>query len=389
MRARRPARAAGLAAALLLGTTAAGCGASDDGSSRGPSGTATGAASSPASSPDTAPAATTSAAGASGGTAARPMTVAPTRKMLDWSPIDGDTDGTLLSNGTWVLSVPQDGSSFQLEGESGGTGEGYGGAAPRGFTVNDVLLDERWAVVVLQDKQEQRPEQATVYDLAHHGRTWRIDGGSDVPTTTGGSWTLAGDTLVHATVQKRSYCEARVDLAGRSADVGYCAPPRNGWNSPVLGPGGEALLTFDDGRPSCRTVVAVTGTSATPFEGVEKCTGAEGALLEDGAVWSVVPNEHRYEQVRVRARTGSGYYDLGPGTNGTLTVCGGAAYWARDPATDGGRAQLMRWDGRDLAVVYESGRGNAFLGAPVCAGGTIDVSSYSDAGDEAVSATVG
>jgi hypothetical protein len=148
------------------------------------------------------------------------------------------------------------------------------------------------------------------------------------------------------------------------------------------------MLTFDDHHPSCRTVVTVTGTTTTPFSGVPACRGAEGALLGDGAVWSVVPNERRYEQVEVYARTADGLYRLGPGVNGTMTRCGDAVYWASDPTTDRGRGTLMRWDGRRLAVVYESGAGAAVVSEPVCAGSVLTVSSESDAGSEQVSATL-
>lgn len=362
------------AAALLSCTTLAGCGSGGDHSSPGPSG-----------SPSASDASSTPTTAAPG-----PATAAATTQLLHWTTISGDTNGTLLSNGTWTLSVPENGSTYQLT----QPGAGNSGTAPAGFKVSDTLLDERWAVVVLQDKQQRRPEQATIVDLTHHDRTWQLDGSTSIPTTTGGSWALSGDTLIHATVSQKAYCEARVDLASRTSELGWCAPARHGWNSPIIGPGGEAMLTFDDGQPSCRTVVSVRGRATTPFDGVPDCKGAQGALLDGSTVWSVVPNEHQFEQVRMQARGTAGGTgdtadtDLGPGVNGTLTVCGGSAYWARDPATDNGPAQLMRWDGHRLTVAYESRRGNAFLGQPSCAGSVLNVSSYSDHGDEAVYARV-
>ena len=179
-------------------------------------------------------------------------------------------------------------------------------------------------MVVLQDKQETRPGSATVVDL-RSGDTFTVDGSSDVPTTNGGTWALGEGHLLHATVHHGSYCVASVDLATRKSTLGWCAPPRTGFNSAEITPAGDSLLTFDDSRPACRTVVALTGTRVTPFAGVPDCQGWDGLVTKDGAVWSVIPNEHRIEAAHTYARTSGGYYDLGPSVSGSLTWCGGAA----------------------------------------------------------------
>ena len=71
----------------------------------------------------------------------------------------------------------------------------------------------------------------------------------------------------------------------------------------------------------------------TPFPGVTDCKGWDSALLDGTAVWSVVPNERRIEAAHFYAHTDDGWYDLGPGTSGSLVACAGAAYFIRDPAT--------------------------------------------------------
>lgn len=360
-----------LALALVVGTTAAGCGSAGRQPSAGPS----------SSSPPAAGAGSPSNSPSVAGTAQTPAKPTPVRDLLAWRPIPhAPADGTAVTNGHRVLTVPPGGSSYTLSGR-----RTTHHALPARFRVSDALLDDRWAVVVGRDEQETKAEQVTVVDLRDDA-TWTLGPNSDVPTTTGGDWALAGDTLVHGTMSRGRFCHVSVDLARRRSQLGWCAPPRHGWNSPVLGPDGEAMLTFDDHHPSCRTVVTVQGTTATPFPDVPACKGAEGALLGDGAVWSVVPNEHRFEEVEVYARTPAGYDDLGPGVNGTLTRCGDAVYWAADPATDRGKGTLMRWDGRRLAVVYESGAGAAVVGEPFCAGSVLSVSSDSNAGSEQVSA---
>ncbi|MEP9382202.1 hypothetical protein [Nocardioides sp. KR10-350] len=373
-------RLAGLLIVVAVGTTAAGCSSDDDSPH---SAASPGAAATPSASASTAPSATPSTTPTASGPTTTPT---PTTAPLAWRKIDESAEDTVVTTGRWTLRVPQSGRSFSLD----GPGRGEGGQAASRFHFVDALLDDDWAVVVAQDKQETLPQRATVVDLnAKTFKTWTIDGSSDVPTATGGSWALYGDRLVHATLDGRRYCQARVDITSRSSTVGWCAPPRNGWNSPVIGADGEAMLTFDAHHPSCRTVVTVDGATITPFPDVARCKGAQGALLGDGRVWSVVPNEHRYEAVEVYATTADGIADLGPGVNGTLTVCGDAVLWAADPETDNGPARLMRWDGSTLSTAYESGRGAAFLGPPECAGSALTVASFSDSGDEQVTAPVG
>ena len=53
--------------------------------------------------------------------------------------------------------------------------------------------------------------------------------------------------------------------------------------------------------------------------------------MRSGAVWSAVPDEHRVEAAHAYARVGDAYYDLGPSVSGSLTWCGGSAYFVRDP----------------------------------------------------------
>ena len=45
----------------------------------------------------------------------------------------------------------------------------------------------------------------------------------------------------------------------------------------------------------------------------------------------MVPNEHRIDVAHFYAHTDDGWYDLGPGTSGSLVTCDGAAYFTRDP----------------------------------------------------------
>lgn len=300
---------------------------------------------------------------------------------LDWRPVDGPVDDPVTRNGEWTLTVTADGSGWELTGPTTGSGGGM-----TGWRVGDALLDDDWAVVVLQDQTERRASRATIVEL-ESGRTFSVDGGSDVPTTSGGTWALGDDRLLHATVDDGAYCLAEVDLERRRSTVAWCAPERHGLSTAHASEGGDSMMTFDDSRPSCRTVVAVADGTTTPFPGVTACKGWEGVLTDDGAVWSEIPRERRIEEAEFHARVGGSYADLGPGLAGSLVECHGAAYFVRDPQRQGEPAVLLRWTPDDGAVVvYESPKGQAFLEPPRCGGDAITVTARSSSGDEQVTA---
>lgn len=363
-------------AAVLLLLALTGC-ANGDGPERR-------VARTPDSTPDpTSASSATPSAPVTGGTAEEPVVVPPVAAILDWKPVPGPVDATVTRSGDWTLVVDASGTGAELQGPD--SSSGYGGDGER---VSDALIDGRYAVVVFQDKQEQRPSRAEVTDL-RSGDQFTVDGSSDVPTTNGGTWALGEGRLLHATVVKRSYCLAEVDLATRKSTEGWCAPARHGFNSARITPTGDSLLTFDDAHPACRTVVALTGDRTQPFPGVPQCKGWDGVLTTDGAVWSVIPKENEVETAHFYARSADGYFDLGPGTSGTLTWCADAAYFVRDPQRDGSPAALMRWSAEDgPQKVYQSSGGHAFLTAPRCGGDTITVTALAESGDEQVSATL-
>ncbi len=375
---RRPryaASAAALTAALAL--VAGACGGSDE---------PAGPASTPATPSSTAPSSTApSSSTPSGGTADDPAVLEPTTDLLDWRAVDGPVDDVVTRAGDWTLTVAGNGRRVSLDGPSSSSGDAS--SAGSDDRISEGLIDGDWAVVVRQDKAEQRPSIAEITDLAS-GDTFRIDGRSDVPTTTGGDWALGEGRLLHATVGPGgAFCVASVDLATRTSTLGWCAPARHGFSDPRITPAGTTLLTFDDSRPACRTLVTLDGERTTPLPDVEKCAGWDALLTDDGAVWSVVPNEHRAESVHLYARSGGSYVDLGPGTASTLTWCAGAAYFVRDPQRDGDPAALMRWTAADgLAVVYESPGGEAFLSEPRCGGDALTITALAEDGDEQVAA---
>jgi hypothetical protein len=370
-----------LALPLLL----AGCGDDDPKAEPGPSASTGSTPSSPAPSVSASPT-------ESGSTAPTPhpsdspLVVEPITRLLDWQPLGDSVEDTVTTNGEWTLEVDRDGKKASLTGPE--SASGWGTTSER---VSDAFLDDDWAVVVYQDRQETDPARAIVTDLAS-GDDFTIDGDSDQPTLPGGTWALGGGHLLHATTGPGgAYCLASVDLATRASTLGWCADKHHGFNGAHATPYGDAIQTFDDQQPSCRTVAQVSGsrtdTGLTPLS--PGCHGWDGVVTEDGAVWSVVEKENNVEAAHFFARDGDSYADLGPGTSGTLTWCHGAAYFVRDPQRDGDPARLMAWDGTDLTIVYESPAGQAFLTAPRCGGDTIAVTALAESGDEQVSAALG
>ncbi|CAB4693172.1 MAG: hypothetical protein F2667_02830 [Actinobacteria bacterium] len=376
------------AALVLLGATAlAGCG-SDDAPSSDPtpaSGSATTRPTTSTSTPAATPTRTpdpTSGTSQPVGSPDDPAAVEPVTDLLDWQPLPGAVIDTVTTNGEWTLTVDELATRARLDGPRPVTVP-----AGRMGQISDAFLDEERAVIVVQDRREQRPAVAHVIDLGS-GDVWQVDARSDVPTTTGGTWAMGEDSLVHATLDASAYCLATVDLETRESTLGWCAPERHGFNSALISDEGTTLLTFDDSQPSCRTVADVDGATLTPYAGVESCKGWEGLALDDGAVWSVVPQERRIDSAHYYARSGESWLDLGPGTSGTLLWCDGAAYWSLDPQTTGDPARLMRWDGTQLAVVYESPGGQAFIPIARCGGEHLSLSALAEGGDEQVSAAL-
>lgn len=323
-----------------------------------------------------------------GGTPDAPVALTPTEDPLDWQPVPGSTEDTVTTDGEWTLVLDEAAGEAELSGPVDAT-------TPPGVTgpVSDALLGDDYALVVHQDPAEQASATAVVTELAT-GETSVLDGDTvGAPTTSGGTWALDGDRAAYATEgPDGAYCLATADLATGSAEVVWCAPERTGSNSAHLSPAGDTILTFDDAQPACRTLAMVSTTGTVPLEGVAEiaeCQGFEAVSLDEGAVWSVVPDPERIEAAQHYARTDAGFFDLGPGTSGTLRTCGGAAYFVQDPQGDGDPARLMRWADGVLSTVYTSPAGQAFLAAPRCAGDVLTVSSYAEQGDEQVSARLG
>ncbi len=383
---RRPGTRAGgaallLAGVLMFGACGSGTSSTADGPTSGPPSTA------PSSDAPSSTSSSSTPSAPSTGTSDHPAVVTATTALLDWQPVPGSTRDLVTVGGRWRLTVDPDGTAALLQGPHPRTIRA--GADAR---ISDAFLDGSHALVVSEDKLAQTPDVATLVDLGS-GRARILDRTSTPPTSVGGTWALGPDSLAHATAGPHgSYCVTWLSLGTLRPEADTCVPPRNGLSRASITADGASLMRFDDHHPSCRTLLGRTGAHAVPLPGVADCQGWDSAALSGGAAWSVIPNEHRIEAAHFYAHTASGWFDLGPGTSGSLVACGGAAYFVRDPPTRRDPATLLRWNPGDagLTTVFASkGRGNAFLSPPRCGGDHLTVTAFAAAGDQQVTASVG
>ena len=207
--------------------------------------------------------------------------------------------------------------------------------APNRFRITDALIDGEYAVVVAEDELETKPNVATVIDLASGERFIRRRRLRRTDHDRRARGRSARARWLHATIGPgRAYCLASVDLATRTSDPRLVRPAaqrvqRRPGHRPPARPCSPSTTSARPAAPSPRW----PASELTPFPDVSECTGWDGALLDGGAVWSVVPNENRIEAAHFFARVGDGYFDLGPGTSGSLApVRGVGVLRARPPA---------------------------------------------------------
>lgn len=209
----------------------------------------------------------------------------------------------------------------------------------------------------------------------------------------GGDWALLDDNLYYPALSEDGRaCLASFAVADGNGEDGWCPEGRVGIAELEANEHGVAAMLFDYASDiSCRTLTLLDQTGVPqPVAGVPECTGWDIAATSTGIVFSEVPRPRRQEVAVFSAIVdGAPPQRLATGTTGSLVSCGGDAFFVSDPTTGADPARLMRWDGNELSVAYEStSTGNAFLGRPECADGILTVSSFGEDGDEQVSASV-
>lgn len=306
-------------------------------------------------------------------------------QLLDWRDTGVPAGTRYVQGPEWAALADARNTTVELTRD----GDAVTIAAGRGRTISEVLMSQEWAVVVRQDTAETAPSQAIAVDLATGEQRDLV---SPEPAS-GGSWALTDGDLYYPTYgEGGAYCLATAALVDGNGEDGWCAPHRSGFSGLTASEHGVGLMTFDDARPvACRTVNLLDGSGLLqPVEGPTACLGWDVVATADTVVWSEVPQPRRQEEAVFHASVDGEVVDLGQGTTGTAIPCGDSVFFVRDPQGDDDPARLMRWTPQHtLEVAYESeSRGNAFLGEPACGGGVLTLSSFGEAGDEQVWASV-
>lgn len=301
---------------------------------------------------------------------------------LDWQPTGHSPEDRVVVGEQWTAIADETTVTFE-----GPNGKYTLPEVPSG-TVDTVLLDGESAVVSYGFGGETTTGEAYRVDLAERETVEIV---SPEPAN-GGAWAMYDDSLYYPTLgEDDTYCLATLAVSDGNGEDGWCAPPVTGFSSVTASEHGVALMTFDNARPvSCRTLHLLDGTGTpTPVEGPTECKGWDVAATSTGVAWSEVPKPRRQEQAGFHAISDGTAHDLGRGTTGTLTPCGGDTFFVRDPQGPNDPARLMRWDGATLSVAFEStSRGNAFLTEPECADDVLTITALGEAGDEQVWAPV-
>lgn len=315
---------------------------------------------------------------------ASPPETAPTATPLDWQPTDRSVDERVIVGQRWTAIATE--TDVRFEGTTGA--DEVAGPTDEGGTVNAVLLEGDTAVVSFAYGGETITGTGYRIDLTTGEQTEIV---TPEPAN-GGDWALIDDSLYYPALdENQDACLATLAVTDGNGEEGWCPPERVGIAELEANEHGVAAMLFDYGSDiSCRTLTLLDQAGVPqPVEGPADCSGWDIAATSTGIIWSEVPRPKRQESAVFHALVDGNAKELGTGTTGTLTSCGGDTFYVSDPVKQTDPARLMRWDGAALSVAYESeSRGNAFLGTPECADGIITISSYGEDGDEQVSANV-
>lgn len=313
----------------------------------------------------------------------KPLPAQP--EPLDWRPTGHFVDErvvvgekwTAIATETLVRFEPASGDGRDVVLRTGGSG-----------TVSSVLLEGGTAVVPIAFAGDTALGQGYRIDLTTGERTEIV---APEPAN-GGDWAMVDDSLYYpALAEGQSVCLATLAITDGNGEEGWCPEGRVGMTELDANEHGVALMLFDQAKnTSCRTLALLDQTGVPqPLAGPTECAGWDVGATRTGAIWSEIPGPERQEVAVFHALVDGDPQELGPGTTGSLTSCGGDSFFVRDPASASDPSRLMRWDGTELTVAYESAsRGNAFLGRPACADGILTISSFGEGGDEQVSASV-
>lgn len=308
----------------------------------------------------------------------------PSTGPLDWQPTGYDPAKRVVIGEKWTAIATESEVTFESA-----TNSGAAFALPEsGGSVDALLIEGEKAVVSYSFGGETTTGEAYVVDLINQDPVRIV---TPEPAN-GGDWALDGDNLHYPALgEDQTACLANRSLLDGTGEDGWCPSERVGIAGLDANEDGVAAMLFDYASDvSCRTLTILDDAGVPqPVDGPAECTGWDIAATSTGLIWSEVPRAKRQEAAVFHATSDDAAQRLGVGTTGTLTSCGGDSFYVRDPRKRTDPARLMRWDGAELTVAYEStSKGDAFLGTPECADGILTLTSFGAGGDEQVSASV-
>ncbi|MCW2832389.1 MAG: hypothetical protein JWN68_342 [Nocardioides sp.] len=306
-------------------------------------------------------------------------------QQLEWQPTGHGVDERVVVGESWTALAQRGDVRF----ESTTGGDDVVLDAVTSGEVDALLLDGETAVVSYSFGGEVASGLGYRVDLST-GEQIKIV----VPEpANGGDWALVDNSLYYpGLAEDGRACLATLAVADGNGEDGWCPPGRVGIAELDANEHGVAAMLFDYGSDiSCRTLTLLDRAGVPqPVDGPGECIGWDIAATSTGIIFSEVPRPRRQERAVFSTITEGGQPQiLAKGTTGSLVSCGGDAFFVSDPTTASEPARLMRWDGTDLSVAYQSAsKGNAFLGRPECADGILTISSFGEDGDEQVYARV-
>lgn len=306
---------------------------------------------------------------------------------LQWTPTGKDAEQRTIVGAAWTVTWANE---TDVTFEPNGGGDPVVIADDFGYLADDVFLDGDNAVIAYAAGGEAVQGRAARVDLPSGEVTEVVT----PPVSNYGNFARSGDSLwFPALGEDDAQCLGTLAITDMNGEQGWCAPAGSflgRLNANEHGVGLSLLAISGRGR-QCRTPMLLddSGTPQPALPDEKICTSWDIAPTGTGFVWSQVVKRNRQERSKFFASTNGEITELGIGSTSTLTSCGGDLFYASDPEGPDEPARLMRFDGAELTVAFESeSTGNAFLAKPECADGILTVSALGEAGDEQVFAPV-
>lgn len=221
---------------------------------------------------------------------------------------------------------------------------GHRVTAPAGYVFNRTALDRTTALLVAEPAADDgRPQRPMLVDT-RTGRTRGFTGPAVIKPAPQGTWAMAEGMVAYTTQRPgQVYCMVSAPVVSLRGRVLRCGKSREGLTQLRINGGTIGAATFVNATPmSCLSLWTSRAGRVTPVTEAKKCRGWEAVPVGGVVAWTEIVRPNEVEVGRVRAGSGGKVVELGQGSTGTLTGCGGWVWWSQPPAAGHGD-RLMRW----------------------------------------------